>query len=238
MNELTVIAGQTDERHSELDDIVYRISHDLRASVRALKDLPGWLEEDLQEMAVDLGETAHQTVHLIQSHARRLDEMLNGLLAYSRVGRLQELVVCAPQQVFQDVIRDMAPGPDIAFFAQFNPVEVRMGSSDIAKVFQILISNAIVHNPGAEKQVEITSCRSGAHWELLVADNGPGIDAGAEEDIFRPMVKLVSRDQDEGGGMGLAILRKIAELYGGSVHVEPRRRKGGSTFRLRIPALA
>ena len=238
MNELSAIAGQKEQRHTELDDIVYRISHDLRASVRALKDLPGWLEEDLSEMDVDIGDTAHQTVHLIQSHARRLDEMLNGLLAYSRVGRLQEIVTCSPQQVFQDVIRDMAPGPEVAFFTQFNPVDVRMGSSDIAKVFQILISNAIAHNSAEAKQVEITSCKSGEFWELLVADNGPGIDPIAHEDIFRPMVKLVSRDEDEGGGMGLAVLRKIAELYGGSVHVEARRRKGGSTFRLRIPALA
>lgn len=222
---------------SELDDIVYRISHDLRASVRALKELPGWLAEDLIERGIALGEEPERTLELIQSHARRLDEMLNGLLAFSRVGRLQEIVTVQPLDVFENVLKEIAPGPEVTFFRQFNPVKIRVGSSDVAKIFQILISNAIRHNPAERRHVEIVSCRSGSVWELLVADNGPGIPQPSREEIFRPMVKLVSRDEDEGGGMGLAILRKITETYGGSVHVEGRRRRGGTTFRLRLPVL-
>lgn len=222
---------------SDLDDIVYRISHDLRASVRALKELPVWLREDLMEIDADIGTEPERTLDLIQSHARRLDEMLNGLLAFSRVGRLQEIVTLQPQQVFEQVVREIDPGTSVRFFTQFNPVSVRGGSSDIAKIFQVLLTNAIRHT-SQEPVVEVTSCRSGDMWELLVSDNGPGIPPERREDIFRPMVKLVSRDQDEGGGMGLAILRKIADMYGGTVHVEGRRRRGGTTFRVRLPILA
>lgn len=230
-------ATPTVAAQSDLDDIVYRISHDLRASVRALKELPGWLREDLLEVEADIGAEPKRTLDLIQSHARRLDEMLNGLLAYSRVGRLQEVVKLQPQQVFEQVIKELAPEPGVRFFTQFNPVTVRGGSSDIAKIFQVLLTNAIRHTT-IDPVIEVTSCRSGDMWELLVSDNGPGIPPERREEIFRPMVKLVSRDEDEGGGMGLAILRKIADMYDGTVHVEGRRRRGGTTFRVRLPILA
>lgn len=222
---------------NDIDEIVYRISHDLRASVRALRELPSWLTEDLAEGGITLEGEAQGTLGLIQSHARRLDEMLNGLLAYSRVGRLQEIVTVQPQDVFNSVLRELAPKPDASFYTRFNPVTVRIGASDIARLFQILLSNALRH-AGPAPRVEITSCQSGDLWELLVSDSGAGIPDRDKESVFRPMVKLVSRDEDEGGGMGLSILRKIIDHYGGSVHLEDRRRRGGCTFRIRLPVLS
>ena len=222
----------------EIDDIVYRISHDLRASVRALRELPDWLREDLGEMEIDIGEEPDRTLSLIASHARRLDEMLNGLLTFSRVGRLQERVRIQPQDVFENVLTELSPDPDVQFFAQFNGVEIDIGAADVARIFQITLSNAIRHAGRDDSKIEVTSCKSGTHWELLVSDNGPGIPDEHKTSIFRPMTKLVSRDEDEGGGMGLAILSKIVDHYDGSIHVEDRIRNGGSTFRIRLPVLA
>jgi signal transduction histidine kinase len=221
----------------EVDEIVYRISHDLRASVRALRELPEWLREDLQEMNIEIAGESDRTLSLIASHARRLDEMLNGLLTFSRVGRLQERIRIQPQNVFEQVLAELDVGPDMKFFTQFNTAEVTMGGADIARVFHVLLSNAIIHSRRDDAQIELTSCRSGDHWELLVSDNGPGIPDADKERVFRPMTKLVSRDEDEGGGMGLAILAKIVEHYGGTVHVEDRIRRGGCTFRVRLPVL-
>lgn len=230
-------AEQLPTLSSEFDDIVYHLSHDLRASVRALQDLPGWLHDDLAETGITLeGETA-ATLGLIQSHARRLDEMLSGLLSYSRVGRLQELATIQPHAVFNAVLAELAPGSDISFFTQFNPVTICMGKSDVARLFHVLISNAMRHT-GPTPKIEITSCKSGDVWELMVSDNGPGIPDAFKLDIFKPMVKLVSRDVDEGGGMGLAVLQKIVEHYDGTVHIEDRLRLGGVTFRLRLPVIA
>lgn len=222
----------------DLDEIVYRISHDLRASVRALRDLPCWLREDLEERGVSLDGESKGILDLIHSHSRRLDEMLNGMLAYSRVGRLQELVVIQPQDVFRTVLAALAPPSNVAFFTQFNPVRVRMGDSDLAKIFQILLSNALTHGASEAPRIEVASCQSGGHWELMISDDGPGIAPEHRDGVRRPMVKLVSRDEDEGGGMGLAILDKIAAYYGGTLHIESRRRRGGVTFRVRLPVLA
>lgn len=227
----------TEERAVEaLDEVVYRISHDLRASVRALNDLPGWLVEDLAEQDIELRGEPKAILDLIQSHSRRLDKMLDGLLSYSRVGRLQEIATVHPQDVFTTVLAELAPGPEVRFFTQFNPVEVRIGRADIARIFQILMSNALRHGRSEDHRIEITSCRSGAFWELLVSDGGPGIPDGEKKNVLKPMVKLVSRDDDDGGGMGLAILQKIVDMHGGTLHIEDRKRRGGVTFRVRIPA--
>ena len=232
------VALQTDSKTqpSEVDDIVYRISHDLRASVRALRELPAWLVEDLSDNGVTLEGETNATLDLIQSHARRLDGMLDGLLAYSRVGRLQEIKTFQPQEIFNAVVAELAPGETACFYTQFNPSEIRMGTSDAARIFQVLLANALKHGGDAPK-IEVTSCKSGSMWELLVSDGGPGIPDDDKERVFLPMVKLISRDQDEGGGMGLAILKKIVDAHGGTVHIEDRRRRGGVTFRLRLPVL-
>ena len=73
---------------NETDDIIYRISHDLRASVRALQDLPTWIDEDLKQAAISIPAPTGRHLELIASHACRLDLMLTGLLEYSRVGRM------------------------------------------------------------------------------------------------------------------------------------------------------
>lgn len=224
----------TAQHPSEIDDVVYHISHDLRASVRALRELPSWLKEDLGESGVTLEGETEATLALIQSHARRLDEMLNGLLTYSRVGRLQEIVEVQPLDIFNSVLSELAPKTDAKFFTQFNPITIRIGDSDVARIFHVLLTNALKH-AGPSARIEITSCKSGDVWELLVSDNGPGIAEADKARIFKPMVKLVSRDEDEGGGMGLAVLKKIIERYNGTIHVEDRVRRGGVTFRLRLP---
>jgi signal transduction histidine kinase len=220
-----------------MDEVVYRISHDLRASVRALRDLPDWLCEDLEDQKITLDGEAQTILDLIQSHSRRLDEMLNGLLEYSRVGRLQELAAEQPRDVFQEVLDALRPDPEVEFFVQFNPVDIRMGRADLRRVFRILMSNALSHGRGDPPRIEVTSCQSGEMWELMVADNGPGIRDKEKPEVIKPMVKLVARDEDEGGGMGLSILKKIADMYGGTLHIEDRRRVGGVIFRLRLPVV-
>lgn len=229
---------------NELDEIIYRISHDLRASVRALRDLPEWLDEDLRAQGFVPEGDAAETLALMAEHATRLEAMIAGLLAYSRVGRLQAHARHLPGEVFEGLVADLAPGPDVAFFCQFAPHPVRMGEADVAKVFQVLLSNALAHarRPDRRLEIEIASCRSGDTWELLFADNGPGIAPDAADRVFRPMVRQPPSSDENGSeigaGMGLAILRKIAATYGGTIDLEHRRRRGGTLFRLRLPVCA
>ena len=223
-----------------LDDVIYRLGHDLRASVRAMRDLPEWLDEDLRAAGFTPSGEVADTLELLTEHARRLDAMVDGLLAHSRVGRLQERACLLPAQVFEGVLAELAPGADVTFFCQFSAQPIEMGEADAAKVFQVLLSNALAHAraPGRGLEIEIASCRSGDTWELLFADNGPGIAAEVAETVFLPMVRQASKAETGGAGMGLAILGKIADAYGGTIDLEHRRRRGGALFRLRLPVLS
>lgn len=222
-----------------LDEIIYAISHDLRASIRALRELPEWMKEDLDALGIALPDGPTELLGHMQDHALRLDAMLAGLLAYSRVGRLQGVEILEPEDIFKQVIGAIAPPETAQFFCRFNAVPIRMGMADAAKIFEILLSNALSHGAGSTgAEVEITSCRSGEFWELLVADAGPGIPPERVEQALRPMSRLSGGAEAPFAGMGLAILDRLARHYGGDLGIETRKRRGGCLVRLRLPVLA
>ena len=213
---------------SETDEIVYRISHDLRGSVRAMQELPTWIIEDLEKAAIKLPAESSRHLELLASHACRLDLMLTGLLAYSRVGRMQPIGGLSPHAVLEEVLDDLALSDDVVIINELDRGKCQMGVTDLQSVFSILITNAIRFHP--EKRPTITI--SGGpiterEWQIEVSDDGEGIPESKREYVLKPMTKLVSRDVDPGAGMGLAILRKIAWAYRGSVEVgEPKGHSG------------
>lgn len=208
------------ESDSETDEIIYRISHDLRASVRALQELPGWISEDLDQAAIALPAPTDRHLELIGSHACRLDLMLTGLLEYSRVGRMQPITAVKPAAVLDDVIEDLGLPEDVAISTKLDRGKVQMGVDDLQRIFSILITNAVRFHPGQMPRITVSGGPvNDKEWQFVVSDDGPGIPEEKSDFVLRPMTKLVSRDVDPGAGMGLAILRKVAWTYGGSVEV-------------------
>ena len=221
------------ERKSETDDIIYRISHDLRASVRALQELPSWIVEDLEKTTTVLPAPTTRHLELIGSHASRLDLMLTGLLEYSRVGRLQPIAPIKPAEVLDNVIDDLGLDDDITVRRDVDRGSVQMGDADLARVFSILILNAVRFHPDHRPRIEVSGGPvSDREWAIEVSDNGPGIPEDKRDFIQQPMTKLVSRDVDPGAGMGLAVLRKIADTYGGTVEIGVP--KSGKGTRVRV----
>ena len=213
---------------SETDEIVYRISHDLRGSVRALQELPAWIIEDLEKAAVRLPAESSRHLELVASHACRLDLMLTGLLAYSRVGRMQAIGGLSPRLILEEVLDDLALGDDVEIKNELDRGKCQMGVTDLQSVFSILITNAIRFHPEKRPVITISGAPiSERMWQIEVTDNGTGIPEAKREYVQKPMTKLVSRDVDPGAGMGLAILRKIAWSYHGKVEIsEPKGHPG------------
>ena len=219
--------GPVQAETGEVDDLVYRISHDLAASVRALQDLPAWIMEDLAGNGAALPDGPRTQLSLIASHARRLDQMLNGLLDYARVGRLQSVAPLVPRHVLDDVVDDLAPPRGVTIGNHLPAGTLAFGGTDLRRVFMILLTNAIRHNPGRPLRVDVTGGIVDGAWEVRVADNGIGIPREARADVVRPLVKLISRDSDEGPGIGLAILAKLVERAGGDLRIDDA--PGGGT---------
>lgn len=220
---------------TETDDIIYRISHDLRASVRALQELPTWIAEDLDKSSCDLPQPTGRHLELIASHASRLDLMLTGLLEYSRIGRMQPIASTNPARVLQDVIEDLGLQGDADVIVTMDKGNIQIGHADMARVFSILLTNAVRFHPRNAPRIEVRGGPVNDRlWMVEVADNGPGIPPDKREFVLRPMTKLVSRDVDPGAGMGLSVLRKIAQTYGGQVVIETPKSGRGTLVRVTL----
>jgi len=218
------------EAETETDDIIYRISHDLRASVRALQELPAWIDEDLRQAAISVPAPTGRHLELISSHASRLDLMLTGLLEYSRVGRMQAITAVKPAEVLEDVLDDLGLLGASRVSVKMDHGNVQMGVADIQRIFSVLITNAIRFHPTKTPRLAILGGPiSDRDWQFTVTDDGPGIPEDKRDFVLRPMTKLVSRDVDPGAGLGLAILRKVAWTYGGKVEISSGKSGQGTT---------
>ncbi|MEP2472962.1 MULTISPECIES: HAMP domain-containing sensor histidine kinase [Rhodobacterales] len=220
---------------SDFEDFIYLISHDVRNSVRALIELPQWIVEDLAEAGVKIDGSVADSIDLMNRHTGRLDRMLVDLLAFSRVGRMQAVVEVNLNEALDDVLEEMPVPTGFSVLRDLECDTITMGEQDSLTLLTALISNAIKHHDGNAGTVVVRCKKSGSDAVLSVSDDGPGIPETFHDRIFAAMTTLRPRDEVEGSGMGLAITRKIAQLYGGDARILKNDADGrGSQFEVRL----
>lgn len=233
---------QPGSQQQTADEIIYRLSHDLRGSTRALSDLPTWIQEDLAEAGLELPDSVQDCLHLMQNHTQRLNKMIDGLLLHSRVGRSPAEVMDGGQAVRKVLTRRTLP--DTARLrSKLQEGAVQISMPDLEMAVDVLISNALIHG-SPDTRIAITGSIEqdspetglGDFWVLKVRDNGPGIPERHWTEVFKPMVSLHAASEDKGVGMGLAILDKIALHCGGRAWVaRPSRDRQGASLCLALP---
>jgi signal transduction histidine kinase len=220
---------------SDLDRFITIISHDLRGSIRALRDVPSWIEEDLAQAGTAVPEDVGDYLTMLATHATRLDRFMVDLLTYSRVGRLQKVRAMDLSQISQKVLAELGSNCFSSFRQEFEINTLILGDADAERLVATLLRNAAVHGGVAVDCVIGT--RAGAGGPVLwVEDSGPGIAADLRAKALEPMATLKPRDEVEGSGMGLAIARKIAETYGGTLSLDEGRAFGGLRVEVLFPA--
>lgn len=222
------------EAVSELDSFVYIVSHDLRNCARALTEVPRWLQDDLRAQGVKFGPDVVDNFDLLDRHAKRLDRMLLDLLVYSRVGRLQQISDFGLGDVLDEVIAEITMPDRITVVAQDPLPNLLMGHSDAFVMVKSILDNVVRHCPGDAVTLTISARRRQGEVSITFTDDGPGIQTGDLQRVFRPMTTLVRRDEVEGSGMGLAIVQRIVANYGGEVAAGPGPTGGGLRLRLRL----
>jgi PAS domain S-box-containing protein len=208
--------------NEELEQFAYVASHDLKAPLRGIENLVTWIEEDIGDALTGDSKT---NMGLLKSRVRRLESLLDDLLAYSRAGRshmavdridtgalVEELAtLVSPPAGFSIV-----PAPDLP--------TVEAARAPLTQVLQNLIGNAIKHHDHpAVGHVWVEASRRGDMTEFMVADDGPGIPERFRERVFGMFQTLKPRDEVEGSGMGLAIVQKLVDRQGGRIWLEGRR---------------
>lgn len=229
--QLTTVLAQTtavlEKRNSELDQFAYIVSHDLKAPLRAISNLCQWIEDDNKQ---NLPTEAQYQLDLMRNRVQRMEALINGLLQYSRLGRLKtELELINVEEILTQIIDSLAPPPNIVKISPGMPT-LLTERLPLEQVFANLISNAIKHNKSNDPQVIISATEQADFYEFAVKDNGLGIAPEFHNKVFIIFQTVGTLDTGENTGIGLAIVKKIVEDRGGTIDLESQPGQG-ATFR-------
>lgn len=225
---LLATTAQLEKRNQELDRFAYVTSHDLKAPLRAINNLSHWIEEDLAD---SLEGDTRLHMKLMRGRVQRMENLINGLLTYSRVGRMQyDPSEVSVSQLLADIIDSLDVPPKFTIEIPDEMPTLVTELVPLQQVFSNLISNAIQHSDADNGKITISVRERGDFYEFAVADNGKGIAPQYHDKIFTIFQTLEARDTKESTGIGLSIVKKAVESQGGRVVVESQI-GAGTTFR-------
>ncbi len=220
------------KRNLELDQFAYVVSHDLKAPLRAIANLSSWIEEDLSESMTE--DTLHQ-MNLLRGRVHRMEALIEGLLQYSRVGRIQVASETVKvEKLLAEIIDSLAPPSGFEVKVEPGMPTFVTERLPLQQVFANLISNAIKHNRSESGYVKISVKELDDFYEFSVADDGPGIAPQYHDKVFVIFQTLEARDKVENTGIGLSLVKKIVEGQGGTISLESAEGEG-ATFRFTWP---
>ncbi|WP_417744499.1 sensor histidine kinase [Rosistilla oblonga] len=215
--ELAIKAQALEESNQELDNFAYVASHDLKSPLRGLNALATWVQEDCDSL-LPAGSRKH--LQQMQDRVARMEALLDDLLEYSRAGRSEVSIENVNVGELLDSVLQIVDNPgEVQIRVQGNLPELPTYRAPLQQIFLNLITNAVKYNDkGTEGVVEIECHEIDQAYRFTISDNGIGIDPKFHERIFR-MYQRVAVKKADGSGMGLAIVKKQVETYGGEVSV-------------------
>jgi PAS domain S-box-containing protein len=223
--------------NEELEQFAYVASHDLQEPLRAVTSYTQLLAQRYQGK---LDERADKYINYIVDGATRMQQLINDLLAYSRLGtRGQEFEEADCNAVVKQTMYNLqiAIAERKAVITCDAMPTVMADESQLVQLFQNLIGNGIKFCRQDIPFIHIAACRQESEWLFSVRDNGIGIDPQYADRIFIIFARLHSRRQYSGTGIGLAMCKRIVERHGGRIWVESQEGKG-ATFYFTIPIIS
>lgn len=222
--------------NQELEHFAYIASHDLRQPLRKIRMCTEYLAEDYKQC---FDEQAEQYLSYIFKSTDRMNALIDDLLAYSRVGKLEQTYqAIALETIVRQVIEDFSIEIEEqnATISWENLPTVRVNPSEIRQLFQNLLGNALKFTSDRSPEIKITATQQEQEWVISIQDNGIGIEPQYFQKIFQMFQRLHKISEYQGTGIGLAICQKVIYGHGGRIWVESELGKG-STFFFTLPCL-
>jgi signal transduction histidine kinase len=231
-------AVELERSNSELEQFAYVASHDLQEPLRKVASFCQLLQ---RRYVGQLDARADQYIDFAVDGAKRMQALIDDLLAFSRVGRFDRepvLVSCASalSEARVNLAAEIRATGAVIECTELPPVRAEF--SLLTSVFQNLLGNALKFRSGERPVIKVSATRQDeSYWLFSVSDNGIGIEPEYAERIFVIFQRLHSRSDYDGTGIGLAMTRKIIEHYGGLIWLDTTYR-GGANFCFTLPVAA
>jgi light-regulated signal transduction histidine kinase (bacteriophytochrome) len=228
-------AAELQRSNAELEQFAYVASHDLQEPLRKVTSFCQLLQ---RRYGGQLDERADQYIDFAVDGAKRMQVLINDLLAFSRAGRsTEELGPVACDAALATATANLSTQiADAGAVIEAGPLPVVRGQLTLMSVvFQNLLGNALKFTGDRPPRIVITAERDGAFWSFSVTDNGIGIEPQYADRVFLIFQRLHERAAYPGTGIGLAMCRKIIEYFGGRIWLDTGVAEG-ARFRFTVPA--
>lgn len=216
---------ELEHQNQELSDYAHMVSHDLKSPLRSIDTITAWLIEDNRDK---LDDHCNTQLSLIRANVEKMDELINAILQYSTISKNEiELYQVDLQHLVNELVFSMHLPENFNVNIKTLP-NVEGDKSRLTQLFQNLLDNAIKYNDKEVGLIEIGAEDKDTYWEFYVRDNGQGIEKQYHDKIFNTFEKLENKVGSS--GIGLSIVKKIVEVYGGKIWVESDLQKGTTFF--------
>lgn len=216
--------AEAERRAQYLEQFAYVAAHDLKAPLRAVSNLAQWIEEDLDKK---LDDTSREQLELLRDRVRRMHELIEGLLAYTRVGNAGDSDSWVyTEELLNEIIDSLAAPREFNIAIEGEMPVLYADRVQLGQVFSNLISNCLKHHGGERGNIRIGCANDGDIYTFSVCDDGRGIAPQYHDKIFMMFQVLETTDLDTSTGIGLAVVKKIVEEHGGSIRIHSAEGQG------------
>jgi signal transduction histidine kinase len=227
-------AAELTRSNRDLEQFAYVASHDLQEPLRKVASFCQMLE---RRYADELDDRGRQYISFAVDGAKRMQQLINDLLAFSRIGRTADVAEVDLNKSLHAALTNLSAAIE-GSGAEVSGADlptVRGQAGLLTQLFQNLIGNALKFQGSQAPRVRIDARRTAEGWELACSDNGLGIEPQYAERIFVLFQRLHGKEEYAGTGIGLALCKRIVEFHGGRIWLDTTAGSTGATFRWTLP---
>ncbi|MBE8728192.1 sensor histidine kinase [Flavobacterium hungaricum] len=212
---------ELENKNEELKKFAYVVSHDLKAPLRGIYNVITWIEEDLSD---ELSPALKNYLSIIPKRTQRMEALINGLLDYARISRKTPSELVDTNTLVLEITQSIVPRKfklELTDLPQIFTERIKL-----EQVFSNLISNAVKYAKTENASIQIKCEKFLNVYEFSIKDNGLGIDKEYHHKIFEIFQTLREKNEVESTGIGLAIVKKIIDDQGETIHVQSKPGEG------------
>ncbi|PID59088.1 hypothetical protein CSB45_01390 [candidate division KSB3 bacterium] len=221
-------AESLERQGTELKHFTETVPYQLREPLKDINQLTSML---VKNYATKLDRRGKDISSLLVNRIKRLNRYIDGIIQYASAGRsVEHEQQIDLNELIREIVEQLAPPPEMQIWIEHTLPVIIAGKVGMKQIFLHLLSNAINVMDTPYGEIAVDCEEHSDAWTFAVVDNGPGIDKKDHEKIFRFFQTLAPRDERERPGIGLALVKKLVEHYGGQIWVESSRGKGAQFY--------